>query len=82
MDLLLGGVTKVINSMAAILQGWSWTHNLGTDLALVSPYLKKANAFLPVDSTLAVLGLWVSVNLALAAYYWITRAINLIRGAG
>lgn len=37
---------------------------------------------MPMDDGLAVLGLFISVNLALAAYYWITRAINLIRGAG
>lgn len=79
---MLGGVIKVINMMAAVLGGFSFTRNLGADLAKVGPYLQKANMILPVDAVLAVLGLYVSVNIALAAYYWINRTINLLRGAG
>lgn len=82
MDFVLRGVTGVINAMASVLQGFSFTRNLGEDIAKISPYLQKANMLLPIDAALAVLGLWVAVNLALVAYYWITRTINLIRGAG
>lgn len=82
MDFILNGVTKVINAMAQVLQGFSFTRNLGEDIAKISPYLQKANAIIPVDAALTVLSLFVAVNLALVAYYWITRAINLIRGAG
>jgi hypothetical protein len=82
MDFLLGGVTKVINAMAAVLQGFSFTRDLGQDIAKISPYLQKANALLPIDAALTVLGLYITVQLALVAYYWITRTINLLRGAG
>lgn len=82
MDFVLGGVTKVINAMSVVLQGFSFTRNLGADVAKVSPYLQKANMILPISEGLAVLGLYIAVQLALIAYYWVTRAINLLRGAG
>jgi hypothetical protein len=44
--------------------------------------LQKANMILPMDETLTCLGLYIGLMLVLMAYYWITRAINLIRGAG
>lgn len=82
MDFLLGGVTRVIDAMAQILQGFSFTRNLGEDIAKISPYLQKANAIIPIDAALAVLSLFITVQLALVAYYWITRMLNLLRGAG
>lgn len=82
MDFVLNGVTTVINAMAAVLQGFSWTRDLGADIAKISPYLQKANMLLPVDAVLTVLGLYVAVQLASIAYYWISRTINLLRGAG
>lgn len=82
MDFILDGVSSVINAMAAVLGGFSFTRNLGEDMGKIMPYLQKANSLLPVSDALAVLGLFITVNLALMAYYWITRSINLIRGAG
>lgn len=82
MDFVLGGVTKIINMMAAVLGGFSFTRNLAADIAKIGPYLQTANAILPVSEALTVLSLYITVTLALAAYYWITRTINLIRGAG
>lgn len=82
MDFVLNGVTTVINAMAAVLQGFSFTRNLGQDVAKIGPYLQKANMILPISEGLTVLSLIVAVQLALIAYYWITRAINLLRGAG
>jgi len=82
MDFILGAVSKTISGMSKILGGFSFTRNLGEDLAKVTPYLQKANYFLPMSETLTVLALYLTVNLALIAYYWITRAINLLRGAG
>lgn len=82
MDFILGGVSKLIKGMAMILKGFSWTHNIGTDLEAINPYLKKANILLPMDAALTVLSLYITVQLCLVAYYWITRAINLLRGAG
>jgi len=82
MDFVLGAVTKTIKAMAKVLSGFSFTRNLADDLNAISSYLQKANYFLPVSETLTVLGLFLTVNLCLIAYYWITRAINLLRGAG
>lgn len=82
MDFMLGAVTKVINGAAAILRGFSFTRNLADDVAALAPYLRKGNALVPIDTALAVISLVIAVQLALAAYYWITRAINLLRGAG
>lgn len=82
MDFILGGVIKVIDAMAAVLSGFSFTRDLGQDVAKISPYLQKANMILPISEALLVLSLIIAVQLALVAYYWITRAINLLRGAG
>jgi hypothetical protein len=82
MDFLLNGVSGLINKMAAVLGGFSFTHNLGQDLALVVPYMQKANALLPMDTVFIILGLYITIQLLLITYYWITRAINLLRGAG
>jgi len=81
-DFLLGGVSGIIRTMSKVLSGFSFTRNLSADINRLAPYFQKVNVFMPMDDGLAVLGLFISVNLALAAYYWITRAINLIRGAG
>lgn len=82
MDFLLNAVTKVLNTASAALPGFTFLHNIAADIGAIMPYLQKANAILPMDTLLAVMGLGLAVNLALLAYYWITRAINLIRGAG
>lgn len=82
MDFMLNAVSGLLNTAADALGGWSFTRNLAGDVRTVMPYLQKANYLLPVSEYLAVLAIWVAVNMALAAYYWITRAINLLRGAG
>jgi len=82
MDFILGAVTRTINGAAAILQGFTFTRDLGQDIAKITPYIQKANYIIPVDAGLSVLGLFITLQLALIAYYWVTRAINLLRGAG
>lgn len=82
MDFILNGVTTVLNAMSMVLVGFDFTRNLGQDLAKVSGYLQKANMILPITAVLFSLSMFVSIQLALIAYYWITRALNLLRGAG
>ncbi|MGO0063938.1 hypothetical protein ACTID9_28720 (plasmid) [Brevibacillus fluminis] len=82
MDFLINGISDVLNTMATALPGFSWAHDLAADVAALKPYFDKANVLMPVDTVLIVLGLWVALQIVLAAYYWITRTINLIRGAG
>ncbi|KVV25791.1 hypothetical protein [Burkholderia ubonensis] len=82
MDFILNAITGMMNTMSVVLGNWSFTRNLGQDMAMIMPYLQKANMILPVSEFLSVLSLWIGLQLVLAAYYWITRAINLLRGAG
>lgn len=82
MDSLLNAVSGIINTMSVVLGNWSFTRDLGQDMKMIMPYFQKANMLLPVSEFLTVLGVWIGLQLVLAAYYWITRAINLLRGAG
>ena len=82
MDFILNAVTGLMNSMSLLLGSWSFTRNLAGDFNMIMPYFRKANMLLPVSDFLAVLGLWVGLQVVLIAYYWINRAINLLRGAG
>lgn len=82
MDFILDALSGMINTMSVVLGGWSFTRNIAADLQLIMPYLQKANMLLPVSEFLACLSLWIALQIVLAAYYWITRAINLLRGAG
>lgn len=82
MDYLLNAISFLLNSMSTVLGGWSFARDLAQDLNTIRPYLELANFLLPVDTALIIGGLWVGIQLALIAYYWITRALNLLRGAG
>ncbi|MCL6456519.1 MAG: hypothetical protein K6T85_00790 [Gorillibacterium sp.] len=82
MDFMLHGVTWILQNMGTVLGGFSWSHNLAADIQLLQTYYQKANIILPVDAALQIGSLFITVQLALAAYYWICRVINLIRGAG
>lgn len=82
MDWLIGGVANALRAMSAVLGGWSFPSDLADKVEIIIPYIQKANAFLPVDVVFTVMALWVGLELVLIAYYWITRMINLLRGAG
>lgn len=82
MDFMLGAVSKMLRAMSAVLNGFSFTRNLAADIAVLSEYYQKANVLVPVNEALKVGALFITVQLCLIAYYWITRAINLLRGAG
>jgi hypothetical protein len=81
-DFILGGVSKMIRAMSAVLDGFSFTRDLSADIRVLSEYYQKANVLVPVNEALKVGALFITVQLCLIAYYWITRAINLLRGAG
>lgn len=82
MDFLLGGVSKMIGAMSKVLSGFSFTRNLADDIRTVSEWYQKANVLVPVNEAVKIGALFITVQLCLIAYYWITRAINLLRGAG
>lgn len=82
MDFILNAVSNAINAMSNVLGNWSFTRNLAEDISQITTYLEKANMIIPVSTALTILGIYLSLQLVLIAYYWVTRAINLIRGAG
>jgi hypothetical protein len=82
MDFLLGGVAKFLRAMGKVLGGWSFPGDLANAMSQITPLLKKANMFIPISDAMLVFAAWITLQLVLMAYYWITRTINLIRGAG
>lgn len=82
MDFLLGAVSGTLNAMAAVLPGFTFARDLSADIAKITPYIQKANYMLPVDAAMNVLSLFCALQVCMILYYWITRAINLLRGAG
>lgn len=82
MDFILNAVSKLMNTMSVVLGSWSFTRNLAGDFALIMPWLRKANMLLPITEFFSVLGVWIGLQIVLIAYYWVTRTINLLRGAG
>jgi hypothetical protein len=82
MDFLVQQVAQFLNELSAHLPQWSFTHDIASDVATLTPYLRVANTILPVDTALQILCILIGMELMLIALYWIDRLINLIRGAG
>lgn len=82
MDFLIQGLADLINALAKILPHWSFVHDIAQDIAVLAPYFQKANTLLPIDTVMQILALIVGCELMLISYYWISRVINLVRGAG
>lgn len=82
MDFILNSVAGMMNTMSAVLGGWSLPADAGRAISSIAPYLKKANMFVPISTAMIVFSVWIALQLVLMAYYWINRAINLLRGAG
>lgn len=78
----MSGLADFINQLAKILPQWSFTHDVASDVSLLTPYFQKAGVLFPIDTVLTVLGIWLGLQLLLIALYWIDRLINLVRGAG
>lgn len=55
---------------------------LSTYVGTLNDCLYVANQIFPIDELLVVLGLLIAFSFIMWAFYWIQRAINLIRGAG
>jgi hypothetical protein len=82
MNFLLDAVSTLLLQMSVVLGNWEFARDLSGDINKIRPYLETANWLLPVGTALVIAGLWIAIQLVLIAYYWITRAINLLRGAG
>lgn len=82
MDFLVLQLATFINTIAAHLPQWSFSHDIASDIQTLTPYLRLATVLVPVDTALQILSILVGMELMLIALYWIDRVINLIRGAG
>jgi hypothetical protein len=82
MDFMVNAVANFLAAATKLLPNWTFTHNIANDVNTITPYLQKANTLLPIGTALTLAGLYISIQLALMALYWIDRIINLIRGAG
>jgi hypothetical protein len=82
MNFLLDAVSTLLVQMSVVLGNWEFARDLSGDINKIRPYLETANWLLPVGTALVIAGLWIAIQLVLIAYYWITRTINLLRGAG
>lgn len=57
-------------------QNWSrWS-------GAISDCLYTANIIFPIDQILIVFGILVTFAFCMVSFYWIQRAINLLRGSG
>lgn len=82
MDFILGAVSDLLRTMAVVLGGWSFPADLADSIDKFTPYLQKANMLIPISAAMTVFALWIALQAVLMAYYWVTRTLNLVRGAG
>lgn len=78
----MSGVASFIQTVAGFLPQWHFLHNIADDVNTLSQYIQKANTILPIETAVTLLSLAIGLELLLIAFYWISRTINLIRGAG
>lgn len=79
----LSAVASFIDGVANLIPSFkSDTGSLGSSVATMNDLLSKCNKFFPVQDVCIVLGLMIGIYIALNLFYWIQRAINLLRGAG
>lgn len=80
---ILTTIATFINKMSALIPGFnSDTGKLSSSIAFMNTLLSKVDVIFPVSEVGKVLSLVISIYLALSAFYFITRAINLLRGSG
>lgn len=82
MSFLTDLFAEFLSDFASVLSSFEFTRDLSNDIAKLIPYWEKANFLLPVSESLLIFSLFLTLQSVLMAYYWITRTINLIRGAG
>lgn len=76
-------VASFIDSLASLIPSFeSDTGNLSSAVGTVNSLLVQCNKVFPVDTVCTVLGLMIGIFIILNAFYWIQRAVNLLRGSG
>ena len=79
----LSAIAGFIDGIASLIPGMSSNPGaVASAVNTVDGVLSKANNIFPVDTVGTVLALMIGRYIALNAFYWIQRAINLLRGSG
>ena len=82
MDFLLNGLASFIDKVSTVVPRFEFIEDVGSHIAVLVPYFQKANMFFPIDTLFRVMSLFITLQLILISFYFITRAINLLRGSG
>lgn len=85
---LLGGIINLvanfINVLGNLVPGINPDSGgkLSESVALLNKFLAKANTIFPLDTVSKILSLMIGIYIGLLTFYFVTRAINLLRGSG
>ena len=55
---------------------------LSESVNMINKFLAKANNIFPIDTLSKILSLMLGIYIGLLTFYFVTRAINLLRGSG
>lgn len=55
---------------------------LSESVNMINKFLAKANTIFPIDTLSKILSLMLGIYIGLLTFYFVTRAINLLRGSG
>lgn len=79
----LSKIAGFIDGICKIMPGFlSDTGHLQESINTLNGAISMCNEIFPVDTICIVLGLMVGIYIALNVFYWLQRAINVVRGSG
>jgi hypothetical protein len=82
MSFLFDSIAGFLNTVSSAIPTFEFTRDIINDYNTILPYFQKINYIFPVSEALTVMTLFITVQVLLVTFYWLSRAINLIRGAG
>lgn len=77
-------VSKFITVLANLVPGINPDAGgkLSESVNMINKFLAKANTIFPIDTLSKILSLMLGIYIGLLTFYFVTRAINLLRGSG
>jgi hypothetical protein len=80
---LINKVSDFVNSLGNQIPSFNMpSTNWGEYIATINACIYTANIIFPMDQVLIVLGILISFSFVMFAFYWIQRALNILRGSG
>lgn len=80
---IMTAVANVINTFMSKLPGFKFdTSQLGQSVTTINKCITVANVIFPMDTVGQVLSILCAFAVAMLAFYFVQRIINLLRGAG